>query len=516
MMAKLQRFGGAMFGPVLFFMFSGIIIALAAVFNNTEIVGSIASDGTLWNGFWKIAEEGAWTVFNNMEVLFAIGLPIGLAKFAHARAAMESFVLYMTFNSFVSEILKLYGDVFGVDYSAEIGGTSGLTSISGVKTLDTGVLGAIVIAGIVIYLHNRYFNTKLPDFLGIFQGSALVGIIGFFVMIPVAVFVCWLWPILQDGLLSLQDFIVKSGDLGVFIYIFLEKALLPTGLHHFIYAPFQYGPVVVEGGTTLYWMEHLKEFASSTVPLKTLFPQGGFALQGLSNLFGIPGIALAFYFTARKENRKKVLALLIPGLLTAVFAGVTEPFDYTFLFIAPVLFLVHALLAACLATVSYMCGVVGDMGGGLIEIAAKNWIPMWTRHHNIYLIQIGIGIAFIIIYFVVFRFLILKFNFETPGRESGEVEFYTKDDYKSKAKGDQYSDQAEQILIAFGGKDNIETVSNCATRLRVSVYDISKVGSDDAFRKGGAKGIVRNGKAFQIIVGLSVPQVREKFEGMLK
>lgn len=519
MMAKVQRFGGAMFTPVLFFVFSGIVVAVASVLNNSDIVGAIANDGTTWNKVWQVIENGGWTVFNNMEILFAIGLPLGLANKAKSRAALESFVLYMTFNSFVSKILELFGTNFGVDFTQEVG--NGLKMIGGVKTLDTGVLGSIVIAAIAIYLHNKFYETKLPEFLGIFQGSALVAMIGFFVMLIVAFMFSAIWPIFQRGVQSLQTFMVNSGNFGVFTYIFLEKALLPTGLHHFIYAPFQYGPAVVEGGTTLYWMEHMKEFASSTSSLKSLFPQGGFALQGLSNLFGVPGIALAFYFTSKPENRKKVLALVIPGVLTAVLCGITEPFDYTFLFIAPILFLVHAGLAASFATIQYTAGVVGDMQGGLIELVTKNWIPMWANHWQTYAVQLAIGAVSILVYFIVFRTLILKFDFKTPGRTDEEVELFTKQDYKEKAKGsstaaDNYRDQAEGFLEAFGGPENVDTIANCATRLRVSVKDSSKVADDASFKKYGAHGVVRKGKAFQVIVGLSVPQVRDVFESLAK
>ncbi|MDT2824167.1 alpha-glucoside-specific PTS transporter subunit IIBC [Vagococcus lutrae] len=515
MMAKVQRFGGAMFTPVLFFVFSGIVVALATVLNNPDIVGSIAKEGTMWNNIWQIIESGGWTVFNNMEILFAIGLPLGLANKAKSRAALESFVLYMTFNVFVSKILELFGTEFNVEFSQEVG--SGLKLIGGVKTLDTGVLGAIIVASIVIYLHNKYFDTKLPEFLGVFQGSSLVAMIGFWVMLVLAFVFSWIWPMFQIGVQSLQGFMVKSGNFGVFTYIFLEKALLPTGLHHFIYAPFQYGPAVVEGGTTLYWMEHMKEFANSSQSLKTLFPEGGFSLQGLSNLFGIPGIALAFYSTAKKENKKKVLALLVPGVLTAVLCGITEPFDYTFLFVAPVLFLVHAVLAAILATTQYAFGVVGDMGGGLIELITKNWIPMWSNHWSTYLIQLLIGVLFIAIYFVIFKLMIEKFDFKTPGRDESSIELYTKKDFKEKNESStsQYTEQARGFLEAFGGKANIESVANCATRLRVSVYDETKVLDNEFFKKYGAHGVVRKNNAFQVIVGMSVPQVRESFEDLI-
>lgn len=236
MMAKIQRFGGAMFTPVLFFVFSGIVIAVASVINDPAIVGNIAEEGTLWNKVWEIIEEGGWTVFNNMEILFAIGLPLGLAKKANARAALESFVLYMTFNTFTSKILENFGSTFGVNFDQQVG--EGLKMIGGVKTLDTGVVGSIIIAGVVIYLHNRFFDTQLPEYLGIFQGSALIGMIGFFAMFVMALLFSWIWPIFQQGVQSLQAFMVRSGNFGVFTYIFLEKALLPRDyttlfMHHF-------------------------------------------------------------------------------------------------------------------------------------------------------------------------------------------------------------------------------------------------------------------------------------------
>lgn len=304
MMEKIQRFGGAMFTPVLLFSFAGIMVSIAIVATNPVLVGDLAKEGTIWYNFWKIVENGSWTVFNNMELLFVIGLPIGLAKTANARAVMEAVVTYLTFNYFISTMLQLFGSSFGVNFKQAAGGESGLKLIAGIKTLDTGIIGAIFISAIVVYLHNRYFEKKLPDFLGIFQGSSYV-VLGFFAMLPIALLTCYIWPKIQFGIRSLQAVLATSGVVGVWIYTFLERILIPTGLHHFVYTPFVFGPAVVEGGITQYWFAHLNEFSRSTQPLKTLFPEGGFALHGNSKVFGAPGIALAFYFTARPENRKK-------------------------------------------------------------------------------------------------------------------------------------------------------------------------------------------------------------------
>lgn len=525
-MESIQRFGAAMFTPVLLFSFAGITVSLAILFKNQDIFGQLANPDGMWYKIWYIIEQGAWTVFNQLPLLFVIGLPIGLAKKNNARACLETLVIYLTFNYFVNAMLTLWGSSFGVDFSATVGGMSGLTNIASIKTLDTGMIGAILIAGISVYLHNKFFDTDLPEWLGVFKGSSLVVIVGFFVMLPVALIMCLVWPKIQSAIGTLQGTLTNSGVAGVGIYTFLERILIPTGLHHFIYTPFVFGPAVVENGIASYWPQHLQEFATSAQSLKSMFPEGGFALHGLSKVFGCTGIALAIYSTANKNKKKIVAGLLIPATLTAVFAGITEPLEFTFLFVAPVLFGVHSVLAALLAATSYGFGVVGDFGSGLIDWAAKNWLPLFKYHSGTYITQIVIGLIFTAIYFVVFRYLILKFNYKTPGREDEEkeVKLYKKSDYKeakeskeqiAATKEDKRDYKARKFLELLGGKENIENVTNCATRLRITVKDESKIATVDEFKNAGAHGLVVNGKAIQVIVGLSVPQVRERFEELL-
>lgn len=528
MMKKIQRFGGAMFTPVLFFAFYGLTVGLSLLFTNSDILGSIANEGTAWYNFWYVVQQGSWTVFNQLPLLFVIGLPIGLAKKAQARACLESLVIYLTFNYFINGILTLSGSTFGVNFSLQPGVTNGVSSglamIAGIKTLDTGMLGAILIAGISVYLHDKFFEKRLPDYLGIFQGSVFVAAVGFVVMIPTALAICFVWPKVQGGMGALQGFLASAGVIGVWIYTFLERILIPTGLHHFIYAPFTLGPAVLPEGILSYWPKHLSDFATSTKSLKEMFPAGGFALTGHSKIFGCLGIALAIYAAAKPEKKKVVAGLLIPATLTAVLSGITEPLEFTFLFIAPVLFAVHAVLAATLAAIEYALGVSGYFCDGLIGWLSLNWLPLFKYHPFTYITQIIVGVCFTVIYFFVFRFLILKFNFATPGREAEdeETKLYTKADYKAK-QGAAVEDkkeavegsQALQFLQALGGSENIDDVTNCATRLRVSVKDESKLAPDGVFRKAGAHGVVRNGKAIQVIVGLSVPQVREEFESLL-
>lgn len=513
-MQKVQRFGGAMYTPVLLFSFAGIMVGLSTLFMNESIFGAMATDGNMWYQFWFMIQEGAWMVFRQMPLLFVIGLPIGLAKKQNARCVLEAFVVYVTFNYFLAAVLQFWGSFFGVNYAAEVGGTSGLAMICGIKSLDTGMFGALIISGIVVWLHNRYFDKDLPDWLGIFAGSSYVVMLGFFVMIPMAFIFAGVWPKVQGAISMLQDFFKASGTLGVGLYAFSEKILLPTGLHHFIYAPFTLDSAVVPGGIEAYWALHLNEFANSTLPLKELFPAGGFELFGNAKVFAPIGITLAFFTTAKKEKRKQVLTLMIPAALTAMLTGITEPIEFTFLFIAPVLFVVHALLCACINAVMYLVGVSGAFGNGLIAWLSLNWIPCGKNHWQTYVIQVVVGLAFSIIWFLVFRFLIKKFNFLTPGREEDdeEAKLYTKKDYKTKKSGGNDLGYAAQILEFLGGKDNIIDVTNCATRLRVSVKDGSLVHAESDFKRIGAHGLSQNGTAVQVIVGLKVPKVREQFE----
>ncbi len=515
-MKKIQAFGGAMFIPVLLFAFAGVVVGIGTLFTTEAIVGGLANPDGMWYKCWSIIMDGGWTVFNQLPLIFVVGLPIGLAKKQHARCSMESLALYLTFHYFISAILKHFGTNFGVDFSLPTGGESGLTMIANIKTLDMGMVGAILIALIVITLHNRLFDTELPEWLGVFNGSTFIYIIGFFVLIPVAVLSAFIWPVVQDGISSFQVFIAGAGSIGVWIFIALERLLIPFGLHHLLYFPFYYDAAVITGGVQQNWVAMLPELAASTESLKDLAPFAWPQLTGLSKMFGIPGIAFAFYKTANPEKRKKVMGLLIPITLTSIICGVTEPIEFTFLFIAPLLFVVHAFLAATFATIVNALGLVGAMSGGLIEISAMNFIPLMKNHWETYLMLLIVGLIFTLIYYFVFKFLILKFNFKTPGREDDEeIKFYSKAEFREQQAVSKGGSLAESILEALGGKDNIVDVTNCVTRLRLNVKDESLVQTDAYFKQIGTHGASINGKSVQVIIGMKVTKVREDFEALL-
>ncbi|HCN9251433.1 TPA: PTS sugar transporter subunit IIB [Escherichia coli] len=469
MLSQIQRFGGAMFTPVLLFPFAGIVVGLAILLQNPMFVGvSLTDPNSLFAQIVHIIEEGGWTVFRNMPLIFAVGLPIGLAKQAQGRACLAVMVSFLTWNYFINAMGMTWGSYFGVDFTQDAVAGSGLTMMAGIKTLDTSIIGAIIISGIVTALHNRLFDKKLPVFLGIFQGTSYVVIIAFLVMIPCAWLTLLGWPKVQMGIESLQA------------------------------------------------------FSLSAEPLKSLFPEGGFALHGNSKIFGAVGISLAMYFTAAPENRVKVAGLLIPATLTAMPVGITEPLEFTFLFISPLLFAVHAVLAASMSTVMYLFSVVGNMGGGLIDqVLPQNWIPMFSNHADMMLTQIAIGLCFTLLYFVVFRTLILQFNMCTPGREDAEVKLYSKAEYKASrgqttaAEPKKELDQAAGILQALGGVGNISSINNCATRLRIALHDMSQTLDDEVFKKLGAHGVFRSGDAIQVIIGLHVSQLREQLDSLI-
>ncbi|WP_331655675.1 alpha-glucoside-specific PTS transporter subunit IIBC [Lacrimispora sp.] len=520
-MEKVQRFGGAMYTPVLLLTFAGIMVGFSTVFQNPMIMGSLAEPGTNWLKFWVTIRAGADAVMKQLPFLFLIGLPIGLAKKENARCCLEAFVLYMTFNLFIGSILTNWGDVFGVDFSAQVGGVSGLAMIGGIKTLDTGMVGALIVSGIVVWLHNRYFDTSLPEWLGVFRGSSFICAIGFFMMLVVSFVFCMIWPQIQHVIATFQYFMKETGSLGVGVYAFCERILIPTGLHHFIYSPFLYDAAAVEGGIRAYWADHLIEFSQVTVPLKDVFPGGGFSLFGMTKVFAPIGIALAFYTTAKPEKKKDVMALMIPAVLTGMFAGITEPLEFTFLFIAPPLFLVHALLAAVMNAVTYSVGVVGEFSSGLLNWLPLNWLPLGAHQWPMYVKQVIVGLIFSGLWFITFRTLILKFDFKTPGREDEDkVKLISKREYKAlKGQKNAFSvdqQKAAAFLKGLGGADNVLEVNNCATRLRVSVKNAGLVADDGYFSGAGAHGVVRRGTALQVVVGLSVPQVRSAFEEYIR
>lgn len=528
MLQKIQRFGGAMFAPAMLFSISGLMVGVSALATTADIVGDLAVYGTPWYVFWTIIQRGSWTVFKRLPLLFAVALPIGLAQKQPARCCLEALVAYFAYCFFLSEIVKLSGDNLGLKYPSSLTSASGITIIDGIKTLDTGIIGPLAVSATVVAIHDRFYDAKVPDWLGTFSGSSLVYLISFFAVFALAAISAAIVPSVYAMTETLRHALTSVGPFGVGIFVLLERALEPMGLHHLLYMPIYYDNLVINDGIYATWSSLLPILSHSTRPLNELAPWAGFTATGWVKLFGLPAIAAAFYSTAKPERRAGLRVILVPAIIASVVCGVTEPLEFLFMFTHPGLFFLYAVLSSCLATTMNLFGIVGIFSGGLMEMAAFNFIPLMRTHAGSYLLALGIGLAFSLIFFVSFRALILIYDLKTPGREDhvanrAAIDHLTGSGFaKEQSPNDEVnsrSDQdhvlAERVIQLLGGVGNIVGATNCATRLRVEVADPSIVADNAAFVAAGAKGLIITGKTAQVIIGISVPRVKEHFDQIM-
>lgn len=528
MLQKIQRFGGAMFAPAMLFSISGLMVGISALATTVDIVGDLAVYGTPWYVFWTIIQRGSWTVFKRLPLLFAVALPIGLAQKQPARCCLEALVAYFAYCFFLSEIIKLSGDNLGLKYPSFLTSASGITVIDGIKTLDTGIIGPLAVSTIVVAIHDRFYDAKVPDWLGTFSGSSLVYLISFFAVLALAIFSAVTVPYVYDVTDTLRHALAGVGPFGVGIFVFLERALEPFGLHHLLYMPIYYDNLVINDGIYATWTNLLPILSHSTRPLNELAPWAGYTATGWVKLFGLPAIAAAFYTTAKPERRAGLKVILVPAIVASVVCGITEPLEFLFMFTHPGLFLLYAVLSSCLAMTMNFFGIVGIFSGGFMEMAAFNFIPLMRTHAGAYLLALGIGLAFSLIFFVSFRALILIYDLKTPGREDhvanrAAIDHLTGSGFaKEQSPNDEVnsrSDQdhvlAERVIQLLGGVGNIVGATNCATRLRVEVADPSIVADNASFVAVGAKGLIITGKTAQVIIGISVPRVKEHFDQIM-
>ena len=517
-----------MFAPAMLFSISGLMVGVSALATSADIVGDLAVYGTPWYVFWTIIQRGSWTVFKRLPLLFAVALPIGLAQKQPARCCLEALVAYFAYCFFLSEIIKLSGDNLGLKYPSSLTSASGITIIDGIKTLDTGIIGPLAVSATVVAIHDRFYDAKVPDWLGTFSGSSLVYLISFFAVFALAAISAAIVPSVYAMTETLRHALTSVGPFGVGIFVFLERALEPMGLHHLLYMPIYYDNLVINDGIYATWTNLLPILSHSTRPLNELAPWAGFTATGWVKLFGLPAIAVAFYTTAKPERRASLKAILLPAIVASMVCGVTEPLEFLFMFTYPGLFLLYAVLSSCLAMVMNFFGVVGIFSGGFMEMAAFNFIPLMRTHAGSYLLALGIGLAFSLIFFVSFRALILVYDLKTPGREdhvanraaidrltgSGFAKEQSPND-EVNSRSDQDHVLAEQVIQLLGGVGNIVGATNCATRLRVEVADPSIVADNASFVAVGAKGLIITGKTAQVIIGISVPRVKEHFDQIM-
>ena len=528
MLQKIQRFGGAMFAPAMLFSISGLMVGVSALATSADIVGDLAVYGTPWYVFWTIIQRGSWTVFKRLPLLFAVALPIGLAQKQPARCCLEALVAYFAYCFFLSEIIKLSGDNLGLKYPSSLTSASGITIIDGIKTLDTGIIGPLAVSATVVAIHDRFYDAKVPDWLGTFSGSSLVYLISFFAVFALAAISAAIVPSVYAMTETLRHALTSVGPFGVGIFVLLERALEPMGLHHLLYMPIYYDNLVINDGIYATWSSLLPILSHSTRPLNELAPWAGLTATGWVKLFGLPAIAAAFYSTAKPERRAGLRVILVPAIIASVVCGVTEPLEFLFMFTHPGLFFLYAVLSSCLATTMNLFGIVGIFSGGLMEMAAFNFIPLMRMHAGAYLLALGIGLAFSLIFFVSFRALILIYDLKTPGREDhvanrAAIDHLTGSGFaKEQSPNDEVNSQsdqdhvlAERVIQLLGGVGNIAGATNCATRLRIEVADPSIVADNASFVAAGAKGLIITGKTAQVVIGISVPRVKEHFDQIM-
>ena len=473
-------------------------------------------------------------VFGNLPVLFAVGVAVGLAKKDKGTAALASVFGFIVMNQVVSTLLALGVTQLGVLTPDSVGeyGTYVTTNL-GIFTLNMSVFGGIITGIVTALLHNRFCTIQLPPVIGFFSGARFVPIITSLTMALVGAVLAFAWPVVQDGISMLSTFVKNAGPFGTFLYGLIERALIPFGLHHVFYTPFWYGSFVeanvlvngsiqtVAGANTAYFvqlssMTDLVGASASTmseiVNGTTRFMAGKFPLM----MFGLPGAALAMYKAANPSKRKVVGSLLATAALTSFLTGITEPLEFTFLFVAPVLYVVHCIFAGLAYMLMGVLNVFIGMtfSGGFIDYALFGLLPAGAGVPTKWLTVLLVGIVYFIVYYFVFYFMITKFNLKTPGRDEneGETKLYTKADFqnskggateaaapKTAGKG-EIAEKAPLVLAALGGEANIVSVDACITRLRVEVKNKANVNKDE-LKNLGAAGVVEVGNGIQAIFG---------------
>lgn len=523
----LQRVGRSFMLPIAILPVAGLFLGIGGSFTNQTMVEaygltSILGEGTLLYNFLLVLNACGNIVFANLPILFAMGVAIGMAKKEKEVAALSAAIAYFVMHSAVGAMIEIR-NLSEVLPNGSIADTVGITS------LQMGVFGGIIVGLGVAALHNRFYKIELPQVISFFGGSRFVPIISAVVYLFVGILMSFIWPAIQNGIYAVGDLVLRSGYAGTWVYGFMERALIPFGLHHVFYLPFwqtavggtaQVGGQLIEGAQNIFFAELADGSITRFSVAATRFMSGKFPLM----IFGLPGAALAMYKAAKPEKRKVAGGLLLSAALTAAITGITEPIEFTFLFVAPVLYIIHCVFAGLAYMLMHIFGVGVGMtfSGGLIDLtlfgimqgnAKTNWI--WV---------VIVGIVYFVVYYFLFYFLITKFNFATPGREADdkEVKLYTRADVnKSKEAGKQDAGITPEVvtsaLIAkgLGGVDNISDVDCCATRLRCTVYDAKKV-DESLLKQSGSAGIICKGEGVQVIYGPKVSVIKSNLEDYLE
>ncbi|MGP5432023.1 PTS transporter subunit EIIC [Enterococcus malodoratus] len=496
---SFQKLGKVLMAPVLILPISGILVGVGSAFSNPNLIKSVPFLGsTFFVYLFSLMKDAGNVVNNNIPVIFAISIAYGFAKSEKGTAALASFLGYMTLNTVMGSFLVLKGTIDPDNL------LTGQRSILGVLTLDTGVFGGIIIGLLVSYLHNKYYKIELPSVISLFNGTRFIPAITIIASSFVGLIMAFVFPPIQNALGAMSEFIVSTGSLGSFVYGTSERLLLPFGLHHFIYLPFfftslggveEIGGQVVEGAVNIYNAILNTPGANFDISVSRFLMNG----KVIFAMFGLPGAALAMYKTALPANKKKVASLMIAAVIPCALMGISEPLEYSFLFVAPMLFGIHAILSGVAYLLTYIVSfnVVGSASfGGPFMSLIFNGIMGADKGSN-WLWVIPLGALYFCLYYFIFKFAIIKWNLKTPGREVEDVVISGTVENTTDSK-----ELLEAIIVAVGGKDNIEKVDACFTRLRITLKEPSKVESSTHFtEKLGANGVVNVPSGIQIIYG---------------
>lgn len=500
----LQNFSRAIIKPVFFMAVTGFLIAMGVVFKLDFMPGFIQTVGNFV--FELMMQAGIYS----LPVVFTVGIATSLANRNKDDAAILSILVYLLFifsNNF-------YMQEMGMLSNEEMLFGTGQAVVFGVQIVDMGVFIGIILGTITGYVFNKFSSTKFPDALSIYGGSRFAYLIMIFVTIGISISSAHIWPYINDGINAIASTIDKTGSFGVFVYGFLNRFLIPTGLHHLIWMPFtltslggmaDIGGEVVQGATPILnaQLGYLAEIGSLNESIKYLF-------FGFSKVFGALGITLAMIKTAKPENKSKVKGMLIPAALVAVLSGITEPLEFMFLFISPLLWFVHSLLDGLGQMLVYLLGGQLPFSNGLIDTTAQLAAIPWNISKP--WIVFGIGAIFIVLWYVVFKYLIEKLDIETPGRE--KLSLKSNGIPEKNEINSENSTNVQPIIDGLGGAENIQKLNNCFTRLRVTVENPSLV-NKDLINEYKNSGIVEAGKNIQIVIGIQVSHLREEIAEVL-
>lgn len=524
----LQRVGRSFMLPIAILPVAGLLLGIGGSFTNETMLETygltgIMGPGTILNAIFLVMSDAGNIVFTNLPIIFAMGVAIGMAKKEKEVAALSAAIAFFIMHASIGAMINING-------GAETMLNGATTSVCGITSLQMGVFGGIIVGLGVAALHNRFYKIELPQVLSFFGGTRFVPIISSLVYVVVGILMFFIWPVIQNGIYAVGDLVLNSGYAGTWVYGFMERLLIPFGLHHVFYLPFwqtgvggtlEVGGQLIEGAQNIFFAQLADPTVEKFAVSATRFMSGKFPLM----IFGLPGAALAMYKTAKPEKKKEVGGLLLSAALTSMLTGITEPLEFTFLFVAPLLYGIHCVFAGLAYMLMHVfeVGVGMTFSGGLIDMflfgilqgnAKTNWV--WI---------VIVGIFYFIIYYLLFSFLIKKMDLKTPGRgeEDEEVKLYRRSDVDARKNGaaaDEGTAAGEDALSmkicqGLGGKKNISDLDCCATRLRCTVHKPELV-SDDMLKATGASGVVHKGNGVQIIYGPRVTVVKSNLEDYLE